>query len=179
MDGSEAAARVAYLMSEVISLHLGTPASPMGARAEDWAARGRPNLWGQIPEIVVMPSPAGAAGALHGALQKGAMGTTFTAPVGLPLMLPDMFKMSGELLPTVAHVAGPGVATSSVLGDHSGVMAARPTGWAMLCANSVQEAQDFALVAHLATLRSRVPFLHFFDGPRTSHEVSTIRALER
>lgn len=179
VDGNEAAARVAYLLSEVISIYPITPASPMGEHCDDWAARGRPNLWGQVPEIVEMQSGAGAAGALHGALQKGAMATTFTASQGLLLMLPNMFKIAGELLATVVHVAARSVATHalSIFGDHSDVMAARPTGWAMLCSSSVQEAQDFALVAHLATLRSRVPFLHFFDGFRTSHEISTIEPL--
>jgi len=176
VDGNEAAARVAYSLSEVIAIYPITPASPMGEHADDWAAGGRPNLWGEVPEIVEMQSEAGAAGALHGALQKGALGTTFTASQGLLLMLPNMFKIAGELLPCVIHVAARSIATHalSIFGDHSDVMAARSTGWAMLCSASVQEAQDMALVAHAATLESRVPFLHFFDGFRTSHEVSTI-----
>jgi pyruvate-ferredoxin/flavodoxin oxidoreductase len=180
VDGNEAAARVAYLLSEVVAIYPITPASPMGEHADDWAAANRPNLWGQVPEIVEMQSEAGAAGALHGALQKGALATTFTASQGLLLMLPNMFKIAGELLPTVVHVAARSVATHalSIFGDHSDVMAARSTGFAMLCANTVQEAQDFALVAHSAALRSRVPFLHFFDGFRTSHEVATIDPLD-
>ncbi|HTT91359.1 MAG TPA: pyruvate:ferredoxin (flavodoxin) oxidoreductase [Acidimicrobiales bacterium] len=179
VDGNEAAARVAYSLAEVIAIYPITPASPMGEHADDWAARGRPNLWGEIPEIVEMQSEAGAAGALHGALQKGALATTFTASQGLLLMLPNMFKMAGELLPTVIHVAARTVATHalSIFGDHSDVMAARTTGWSMLCSSSVQEAQDFALVAHVAALESRVPFLHFFDGFRTSHEIATIDPL--
>ncbi len=179
MDGNEAAARLAYLLSEVISLPAVTPASSMGEYVDGWAASGRPNLWGQIPEIVKMQSEADVAGALYGALQKGAMATTFTASPELRLMRPTMLKIAGELFPTVVHVTAGDVAAHplSILGDHSDVMAARPTGWAILCANSVQEAQDFALVAHLATRRSGVPFVHFFDGPRTSHEVSTIEPL--
>ncbi|HTW10453.1 MAG TPA: pyruvate:ferredoxin (flavodoxin) oxidoreductase [Acidimicrobiales bacterium] len=179
VDGNEAAARVAFALSEVIAIYPITPASSMGEHADDWAAAGRTNLWGEVPEIVEMQSEAGAAGALHGALQKGALATTFTASQGLLLMLPNMFKIAGELLPAVIHVAARSVATHalSIFGDHSDVMAARSTGWAMLCASSVQEAQDFALVAHSATLNSRVPFLHFFDGFRTSHEVATIEPL--
>ncbi|HTV10321.1 MAG TPA: pyruvate:ferredoxin (flavodoxin) oxidoreductase [Acidimicrobiales bacterium] len=176
VDGNEAAARVAYSLSEVIAIYPITPASAMGEHADDWAALGRPNLWGEVPSIVEMQSEAGAAGALHGALQKGSLATTFTASQGLLLMLPNMFKIAGELIPSVIHVAARSVATHalSIFGDHSDVMAARSTGWAMLCSSSVQEAQDFALVAHAAALGSRVPFLHFFDGFRTSHEVATI-----
>ena len=180
MDGNEAAARVAYAASEVISIFPITPASPMAEHCDDWAASGRPNLWGKVPDVVEMQSEAGAAGALHGALQKGALGTTFTASQGLLLMVPNMFKICGELTPTVIHVAARTVATHalSIFGDHSDVMHARTTGWAMLAAGSVQEAHDFALVAHAATLRARVPFLHFFDGFRTSHEVNKICVLE-
>ncbi len=180
MDGNEAAARVAYAASEVISIYPITPASPMAEHCDDWAAAGRPNLWGKVPDVVEMQSEAGAAGALHGALQKGALGTTFTASQGLLLMVPNMFKICGELTPTVIHVAARTVATHalSIFGDHSDVMHARTTGWAMLAAGSVQEAHDFALVAHAATLRARVPFLHFFDGFRTSHEVNKIAVLE-
>ena len=176
VDGNEAAARVAYSLSEVVAIYPITPASPMGEHADLWSAHGRPNLWGQVPEIVEMQSEAGAAGTLHGALQKGALATTFTSSQGLLLMLPNMYKIAGELLPTVIHVAARSLATHalSIFGDHSDVMAARGTGWAMLCSNSVQEAQDLALVAHVAALETRVPFLHFFDGFRTSHEVSTI-----
>jgi pyruvate-ferredoxin/flavodoxin oxidoreductase len=180
LDGNEAAARVAYAGSEVISIYPITPASPMAEHCDDWAAAGRPNLWGKVPDVVEMQSEAGAAGALHGALQKGALGTTFTASQGLLLMVPNMFKICGELTPTVIHVAARTVATHalSIFGDHSDVMHVRTTGWAMLAAGSVQEAHDFALVAHAATLRSRVPFLHFFDGFRTSHEINKIAVLE-
>ena len=179
VDGNEAAARVAYSLSEVVAIYPITPASPMGEHADMWAAHGRPNLWGQVPEIVEMQSEAGAAGALHGALQKGALATTFTASQGLLLMLPNMYKIAGELLPTVIHVAARTLATHalSIFGDHSDVMAARGTGWAMLCASSVQEAQDFALVSHAAALQTRVPFLHFFDGFRTSHEMASIEPI--
>ena len=180
LDGNEAAARVAYALSEVISIYPITPASPMAEHCDDWAAAARPNLWGKVPDVVEMQSEAGAAGALHGALQKGALGTTFTASQGLLLMVPNMFKIAGELTPTVIHVAARTVATHalSIFGDHSDVMHARTTGWAMLAAGSVQEAHDFALVAHAATLRARVPFLHFFDGFRTSHEINKIAVLE-
>jgi pyruvate-ferredoxin/flavodoxin oxidoreductase len=180
LDGNEAAARVAYALSEVIAIYPITPASPMGEAADDWAAAGRTNLWGLVPEVVEMQSEAGAAGALHGALQRGALGTTFTSSQGLLLMIPNMFKIAGELTPAVIHVAARAVATHalSIFGDHSDVMHARTTGWAMLAAGSVQEAQDLALVAHAASLRSRVPFLHFFDGFRTSHEVDRIATLD-
>ena len=179
VDGNEAAARVAHRLSEVIAIYPITPASTMGELADTWSAAGRPNLWGQVPEVVELQSEAGAAGVLHGAVLKGALATTFTASQGLLLMLPNMFKIAGELTPTVIHVAARTVATHalSIFGDHSDVMAARPTGWAMLASSSVQEAHDFALVAHAATLASRVPFLHFFDGFRTSHEVAKIQAL--
>jgi pyruvate-ferredoxin/flavodoxin oxidoreductase len=179
IDGNEAAARVAYALSEVVALYPITPASPMGEHCDDWAAAGRPNLWGLVPEVVEMQSEAGAAGALHGALQTGALATTFTASQGLLLMVPNMFKIAGELTPAVIHVAARSVATHalSIFGDHSDVMHARTTGWAMLAAGSVQEAHDFALVAHAATLRSRVPFLHFFDGFRTSHQIDKIELL--
>ncbi|HET8661516.1 MAG TPA: pyruvate:ferredoxin (flavodoxin) oxidoreductase [Micromonosporaceae bacterium] len=179
VDGNEAAARVAHALSEVIAIYPITPASPMGELADAWSAAGRVNLWGAVPEVVEMQSEAGAAGALHGAVQKGALGTTFTASQGLLLMLPNMFKIAGELTPAVIHVAARAVATHalSIFGDHSDVMAARSTGWAMLAAGSVQEAHDLALVAHAAALRTRVPFLHFFDGFRTSHEVAKIRLL--
>ena len=180
LDGNEAAARVAYAASEVISIYPITPASPMAEHADDWAAANRPNLWGKVPEVVEMQSEAGAAGAMHGALQKGALATTFTASQGLLLMIPNMFKIAGELTPAVIHVAARTLATHalSIFGDHSDVMHARSAGWAMLAAGSVQEAHDFALVSHAATLRSRVPFLHFFDGFRTSHEVNKIVLLE-
>ncbi len=180
IDGNEAAARVAYALSEVIAIYPITPASPMAEHCDDWSAADRPNLWGKVPDVVEMQSEAGAAGALHGALQKGALGTTFTASQGLLLMVPNMFKIAGELTPAVIHVAARTVATHalSIFGDHSDVMHARTTGWAMLAAGSVQEAHDFALVAHAATLRARVPFLHFFDGFRTSHEINKIALLD-
>ena len=180
IDGNEAAARVAYALSEVISIYPITPASPMAEHADDWSAAGRPNLWGAVPDVVELQSEGGAAGALHGALQKGALATTFTASQGLLLMIPNMFKIAGELTPAVIHVAARTIATHalSIFGDHSDVMHARSTGWAMLAAGSVQEAHDFALVAHAATLRSRVPFLHFFDGFRTSHEIDKIALLD-
>ncbi len=180
MDGNEAAALVAHALSEVIAIYPITPSSAMGESADAWSAAGRPNLWGGVPEVVELQSEAGAAGALHGAVTKGTLGTTFTASQGLLLMLPNMFKIAGELTPAVIHVAARTVATHalSIFGDHSDVMTARMTGWAMLAASSVQEAHDFALVAHTATLRTRVPFLHFFDGFRTSHEVNTIDLLD-
>src|SRR6266540_1366254 len=173
VDGNEAAARVAHRLSEVIAIYPITPASPMGELADAWSAAGRQNLWGQVPEVVELQSEAGAAGVLHGALLKGALATTFTASQGLLLMLPNMFKIAGELTPAVIHVAARTVATHalSIFGDHSDVMAARPTGWAMLASASVQEAHDLALVAHAATLASRVPFVHFFDGFRTSAKI--------
>ena len=179
VDGNEAAARIAHLASEVIAIYPITPASPMGELADEWSAKGRTNLWGAVPEVIEMQSEAGAAGTLHGAITRGALGTTFTASQGLLLMLPNMFKIAGELTPTVIHVAARTIATHalSIFGDHSDVMAARTTGFAMLCASSVQEAADFAAVAHATTLTTRVPFLHFFDGFRTSHELATIEAV--
>jgi pyruvate-ferredoxin/flavodoxin oxidoreductase len=179
IDGNEAAARVAHRLSEVIAIYPITPASPMGELADAWSARGRANLWGTVPEVVEMQSEAGAAAALHGAVQRGALATTFTASQGLLLMLPNLFRVAGELSPAVIHVAARALATHalSIFGDHSDVMAARTTGCAMLASSSVQEAHDFALVAHAATLRTRVPFLHFFDGFRTSHEVARIELL--
>jgi pyruvate-ferredoxin/flavodoxin oxidoreductase len=180
IDGNEAAALVAHRLSDVCAIYPITPASSMGELADAWSAAGRENLWGAVPEVVEMQSEGGAAAALHGAVQKGALATSFTSSQGLLLMIPTMFKVGGELTPTVLHVAARSVATHalSIFGDHSDVMAVRSTGWAMLCASDVQEAHDFALVAHAATLRSRVPFLHFFDGFRTSHEVATIRLLD-
>ena len=180
IDGNEAAATVAHLASEVIAIYPITPASTMGELADEWSAKGRTNLWGAVPEVVEMQSEAGAAGTLHGAITRGALGTTFTASQGLLLMLPNMFKIAGELSPTVIHVAARTLATHalSIFGDHSDVMAARSTGFAMLCASSVQEAGDLAAVAHAATLETRVPFLHFFDGFRTSHEVNTVEAID-
>jgi pyruvate-ferredoxin/flavodoxin oxidoreductase len=179
LDGNEAAARVAYALSEVISIYPITPASPMGEHSDAWSNRSRPNVWGVVPEVVEMQSEAGAAGALHGSLQTGALATTFTASQGLLLMLPNMYKIAGELTPTVIHVAARTVATHalSIFGDHSDVMAARPTGFGMLASNSPQEAHDLAAIAHAVSLRSRVPFLHFFDGFRTSHEIGGVVTL--
>jgi len=179
VDGNEAAALVAHATSEVIAIYPITPASTMGELADEWSAKGRPNLWGDVPVVIEMQSEGGAAGAVHGALQAGSLTTTFTASQGLLLMLPDMFKIAGELTPFVMHVAARAIATHalSIFGDHSDVMAARGTGFALLCSSNVQEAHDFAAVAVAATLRSRVPFLHFFDGFRTSHEVNVIEPL--
>ncbi len=176
VDGNEAAARIAHRLSEVIAIYPITPSTTMGELADAWSAAGQPNLWGTVPEVMEMQSEGGAAGALHGALLAGALCTTFTASQGLLLMLPNMFKIAGELTPTVFHVAARTVATHalSIFGDHSDVMAVRSSGFAMLSSSSVQEAQDLALIAHRATLESRIPFVHFFDGFRTSHEVAKI-----
>jgi pyruvate-ferredoxin/flavodoxin oxidoreductase len=180
IDGNEAAARVAYALSEVVAIYPITPASPMGELADAWATSGRPNLWGDVPTVAQLQSEGGAAGTLHGAVQRGSLATTFTASQGLLLMLPNMYKIAGELSPAVIHVAARTVATHalSIFGDHSDVMAARPTGWAMLSSSSVQEAHDLALVAHAVSLRTRVPFLHFFDGFRTSHEINRVDLLD-
>src|SRR6516225_9456436 len=179
MDGNEAVARVAYRLNEVIAIYPITPSSPMGEWADQWASEGVPNIWGSVPHIVEMQSEGGAAGAVHGALQTGALATTFTASQGLLLMIPNMNKIAGELTPTAFHVSARTLATHalSIFGDHSDVMFCRATGWAMLSSNSVQEAMDMALVAHAATLETRIPFLHFFDGFRTSHEVNKIEML--
>ncbi|MEQ1891855.1 MAG: pyruvate:ferredoxin (flavodoxin) oxidoreductase, partial [Planctomycetota bacterium] len=180
VDGNEAVARVAHRMSEVIAIYPITPSSSMGELADEWSAAGTRNLWGEVPEVIEMQSEAGAAGAVHGALAAGALATTFTASQGLLLMIPNLYKIAGELTPFCMHVAARTLATHalSIFGDHSDVMACRPTGFALLCSGSVQEAQDLAAVAHAATLVSRVPFLHFFDGFRTSHEVAKIELLE-
>jgi pyruvate-ferredoxin/flavodoxin oxidoreductase len=179
-DANEVVASVAYRLAEVIAIYPITPASSMGESADAWAAAGRPNLWGEVPRVVEMQSEAGAAGVAHGAAMAGALATSFTASQGLLLMIPELYKLAGELTPFVLHVAARAVATHalSIFGDHSDVMACRQTGVAMLASASPQEAQDFAAIAHAASLRSRVPFLHFFDGFRTSHEVSTIAPLE-
>src|SRR5262245_40572033 len=176
VDGNEAAAHVAYQCSEVIAIYPITPSSTMGEWADQWSAEGRPNAWGTVPHVEEMQSEAGAAGAVHGALQAGALTTTFTASQGLLLMLPNMYKIAGELTPCVLHVAARALACQalSIFGDQQDVMAARGTGFALLASASVQEAADLALVAHAATLEARVPFLHFFDGFRTSHEVNRI-----
>jgi pyruvate-ferredoxin/flavodoxin oxidoreductase len=179
IDGNEAAASVAHRASEVIAIYPITPSSTMGELADEWSAEGRKNLWGMVPSVVEMQSEGGAAGAVHGALQAGALSTTFTASQGLLLMIPNMYKIAGELTPYCMHVAARTLATHalSIFGDHSDVMACRQTGFALLASGSVQEAQDFAAIAHAATLRSRIPFLHFFDGFRTSHEVAKIEEL--
>jgi pyruvate-ferredoxin/flavodoxin oxidoreductase len=179
IDGNEAAASVAYRSNEVIAIYPITPSSPMGELADAWAAELRPNLWGGVPDVVEMQSEGGAAGAVHGALQAGALTTTFTASQGLLLMIPNLYKIAGELTAFCMHVAARTVATHalSIFGDHSDVMAARQTGFAMLAASSVQEAHDFACIAQAATFAARVPFMHFFDGFRTSHEVAKIAAL--
>ncbi|MEK7384529.1 MAG: pyruvate:ferredoxin (flavodoxin) oxidoreductase, partial [Elusimicrobiota bacterium] len=179
VDGNQAVADVAYRLSEVIAIYPITPSSPMAEWADQWSSEGRKNLWGDVPSIMEMQSEAGAAGAVHGALQAGSLATTFTSSQGLLLMIPNMYKIAGELTPAVFHVAARSLATHalSIFGDHSDVMAARAAGWVMLCSNSVQEAADLALVAHAATLESRLPFVHFFDGFRTSHEVNKISIL--
>jgi len=179
VDGNEAAATVAYSLSDVIAIYPITPSSTMGEWADQWAVERRPNLWGTVPTVIEMQSEGGAAGALHGALLTGALATTFTASQGLLLMIPNMYKIAGELTPTVFHVAARSLATQalSIFGDHSDVMAARATGFAMLASSSVQEAMDLALVAHASTLEARLPFLHFFDGFRTSHEVTKVEQL--
>jgi len=176
LDANEAAASVAYRLSETIAIYPITPSSPMAEFCDEWSAQGRPNLWGTVPHLVEMQSEGGVAGAVHGMLQVGALSTTFTASQGLLLMIPNMYKIAGELLPFCLHVTARALATHalSIFGDHSDVMACRQTGFAMLCSNSVQEAHDFAAIAHAATLESRVPFLHFFDGFRTSHEIGKI-----
>ncbi len=179
MDGNTAVAHVAYRVNEVCAIFPITPSSTMAELADEWSAKGIPNIWGNVPVVQEMQSEGGAAGAVHGALQSGALTTTVTASQGLLLMLPNMFKIAGELTPTVFHIAARAIATQalSIFGDHSDVMTARTTGFAMLSSASVQEAHDAALIAQAATLASRIPFLHFFDGFRTSHEVATIRLL--
>ncbi|MEO8391513.1 MAG: pyruvate:ferredoxin (flavodoxin) oxidoreductase [Chloroflexota bacterium] len=180
MDGNEAVAHVAYKLSEVIAIYPITPSSAMGEWSDEWAAHSEPNLWGTVPRVVEMQSEAGAAGAVHGSLQAGSLTTTFTASQGLLLMIPNMYKIAGELTPAVFHVAARTLATQalSIFGDHSDVMATRATGWAMLSSASVQEAQDFALIAQAASLAASMPFLHFFDGFRTSHEIAKIQLLD-
>ena len=176
VDGNEAAASVAYRLSEVVAIYPITPSSPMAEWADQWRSEGKENIWGAVPVVEELQSEGGAAGALHGALQAGAFATTFTASQGLLLMIPNMFKIAGELTPATMHVTARTLATHalSIFGDHSDVMACRTTGWAMLASNSVQEVADLALVAQIATLESRIPFIHFFDGFRTSHEVGKI-----
>ena len=180
MDGNTAVAHVAYRVNEVCAIYPITPSSPMAELADEWSARGVKNIFGQLPVVQEMQSEGGAAGALHGALQGGALATTFTASQGLLLMIPNLYKIAGELTATVLHVAARSVATQalSIFGDHSDVMAARSTGFALLCSGSVQEAHDLALIAQAATLEARVPFIYFFDGFRTSHEVNTVHVLD-
>lgn len=180
IDGNEAAAYVAFRLNEVCAIYPITPSSNMAELADEWAAAGKKNIWGQVPEVIEMQSEGGAAGTVHGALQTGSLTTTFTASQGLMLMLPNMYKIAGELTPAVFHVAARALAAQglSIFGDHQDVMAARTTGFAMLSGASVQEAHDFALIAQASTVRTRIPFLHFFDGFRTSHEVSKVTLID-
>lgn len=179
IDGNEAAAHIAYRVNEVIAIYPITPSSGMGEWCDAWSAEGKKNIWGIVPTVSELQSEGGASGAVHGALQAGALTTTFTASQGLLLMIPNMFKIAGELTSTVFHVSARALAAQalSIFGDHSDVMAARQTGFAMLSSNSIQEVMDFALISHAATLEARLPFLHFFDGFRTSHEVSKIELI--
>src|SRR4051794_19690520 len=180
VDANEAVASVAHRTNEVIVIYPITPSSPMAEWCDEWSANGRKNLWGMVPDVTEMQSEAGAIGAIHGALQAGSLATTFTASQGLLLMIPNMYKIAGEQNAFCMHVAARTVATHalSIFGDHSDVMAVRQTGFALLCSNSVQEAHDFACIATSATLRTRVPFLHFFDGFRTSHEIDKVALLD-
>src|ERR1700735_2553307 len=180
MDGNTALSHVGCRVHEGCAIYPITPSSTMAELADEWAALGMKNIWGNVPVIQQMQSEGGAAGAVHGALQSGALTTTFTASQGLLLMLPNMFKIAGELTPTVFHIAARAIATQalSIFGDHTDVMSARTTGFALLSSASVQEAHDGALIAQAATLASRIPFLHFFDGFRTSHEIGTISLLD-
>ncbi len=180
IDGNEAAALSAFRVNEVIAIYPITPSSSMGELSDEWAAVGRKNVWGTIPSVIEMQSEGGAAGAVHGALQKGALTTTFTASQGLLLMIPNMYKIAGELTPTVFHISARTVATHalSIFGDHSDVMSARSTGWGMICSGSLQEIHDFALISTAASLEARLPFMHFFDGFRSSHEVQKIELVE-
>jgi pyruvate-ferredoxin/flavodoxin oxidoreductase len=179
IDGNDAAAYIAHKTNEICAIYPITPSSNMGELADAFSAQGRRNIWGTIPLVEEMQSEGGAAGAVHGALQTGALTTTFTASQGLLLMIPNMYKIAGELTATVFHVSARSLAAQalSIFGDHSDVMSTRSTGWAMLAANSVQEVMDFALIAQSSTLQARVPFIHFFDGFRTSHEVMKIEQL--
>ena len=179
IDGNEAAAYVAHKINEVIAIYPITPSSPMGEWSDQWSSESKPNIWGTIPSVVEMQSEGGASGALHGALQAGSLATTFTSAQGLLLMIPNMYKIAGELTATVMHVAARSIAAQalSIFGDHQDVMAVRQTGWGMLSSNSVQEVMDFALIAQAASMESRIPFVHFFDGFRTSHEVAKLEQL--
>ena len=180
-DGNEAAAHIAYMFSEVAAIYPITPSSPMAEHVDDWASKGRKNLFGDTVSVQEMQSEGGAAGAVHGSLQAGALTTTFTASQGLLLMIPNMYKIAGELLPCVFHVSARTVASHSlcIFGDHGDVMACRQTGFAMLCEGSVQEVMDLSAVAHLATIEGRVPFINFFDGFRTSHEYQKIEVMDQ
>jgi len=179
IDGNTAAAHVAYAMSEVAAIYPITPSTPMGEVADEWAANGRKNIFGQTLNVKQLQSEAGAAGSVHGALAAGALTTTFTASQGLLLMIPNMYKIAGELLPAVFHVSARAVAghALSIFGDHSDAMAVRQTGFSLVCSASVQETMDLALVCHLSAIDSRVPFLHFFDGFRTSNEIQKIEMI--
>src|SRR6476660_6262724 len=176
MDGNEAAAYIAYKTSEVCAIYPITPSSPMGEWSDEWSSDKRTNILGQVPKIIEMQSEAGAAGASHGALQGGALASTFTCSQGLLLMIPNMYKIAGELTPAVFHIAARAIATHalSIFGDHSDVMATRSTGFAQLFGNNPQEAHDMAMIATAATLKARIPFLNIFDGFRTSHELSQV-----
>ncbi|MBQ2701795.1 MAG: pyruvate:ferredoxin (flavodoxin) oxidoreductase, partial [Clostridia bacterium] len=180
MDGNTAASYVSYAFSDIAVIYPITPSSPMAEQADEWATKGKKNLFGNVPKVVQMQSESGVAGAMHGALTCGGLASTYTCSQGLLLMLPDMYKIAGELLPTVFHVSARALSTHalSIFGDHQDVMACRQSGFAMLCASSVQEVMDLALVSHIATLKGSVPFLHFFDGFRTSHEYSKIDVIE-
>ncbi|MBU1917834.1 pyruvate:ferredoxin (flavodoxin) oxidoreductase, partial [bacterium] len=179
IDGNEAAGYVAHKINEVCAIYPITPSSAMGEWADEFSAKGFKNIWGTVPSVVEMQSEGGAAGAVHGALQSGSLTTTFTASQGLLLMIPNMYKIAGELTATVFHVSARTLATHalSIFGDHSDVMSVRSTGWALWAANSVQEIMDFALITQAATLEARVPIVHFFDGFRTSHEVQKVEQL--
>ena len=179
-DGNQAASNISYLFSEHAAIYPITPSSTMAENIDEWAAQGKKNLWGETVKVTEMQSEAGAAGAVHGSLQAGALTSTFTASQGLLLMIPNMYKIAGEMLPAVFHVSARALASHalSIFGDHQDVMACRQTGFAMLASSSVQEAQDMAAIAHLSAIKASVPFLHFFDGFRTSHEIQKIELLD-
>jgi pyruvate-ferredoxin/flavodoxin oxidoreductase len=179
IDGNDAAADVAYKLSEIIAIYPITPSSGMGEMSDLWAAQGKKNIWGTIPSVTEMQSEGGASGAVHGALQAGALTTTFTASQGLLLMIPNMYKIAGELTPAVFHVSARSLAAQalSIFGDHQDVMQVRQTGFGLMASGSVQEVQDLAAITHRASLESRIPFIHFFDGFRTSHEIQKIEEI--
>src|ERR1035437_6873110 len=179
MDGNEAAVHIAYKTSEVCAIYPITPSSTMGEWADEWSSDNKENIFGEVPRIIEMQSEAGAAGAIHGALQGGALASTFTCSQGLLLMIPNMYKIAGELTPTVFHIAARTLATHalSIFGDHSDVMSVRQTGWAMLFGRNSQEAMDMALIAQASTLKSQIPFLNIFDGFRTSHELTKVEVI--